>query len=297
MVRCTFLARRALVPAVALALLGGCRDRASAPDPALATDSSLAQDIAMAQRNDPGPLVFNDAPAGAAQPASPAPASPSPRRSPPRAATVPQPAPRPAPRSGSRAPAPLPAAAAPSAGAGPAAGVIGAGTRLGMTTNGRVCAATALAGDKFTATLTSAATGSNGALIPAGATVVIEVASVERADPIEQSRINFRVRAIDVNGVARPTEGDVATLGSLQAVQGSGGNDRNKVIGGAVAGAILGRILGGSTKATVLGGAAGAAAGTVVARRGQTTDACLPDGSPLRLTLSRDLALARAGAI
>ena len=46
----------------------------------------------------------------------------------------------------------------------------------------------------------------------------------------------------------------------------------------------------GSTRATVLGGAAGAAAGTVAARRGQTTDACLPNGSNLQLTLSRDMA-------
>lgn len=297
MVHPSRLARRALVPAAALALLGGCRERASAPDTTLATDSSLAQDLAMAQRNAPGPLIFNDAPAGAAQPASPAAGAPAPRRAPPRAtAVVPRPAPRPAPRSAPATPSPAPAAAASAPAAGPAAGVIGAGTRLGMTMNGRVCAATALAGDKFTATLTSAATGSNGAVIPAGATVVIEVASVDRADPIEQSRIGFRVRAIDVNGVARPTEGDVVTLGSLEAVQGAG-NDRNKVIGGAVAGAILGRILGGSTKATVLGGAAGAAAGTVVAGRGRTTDACLPDGAPLRLTLSRDLTVARAGAL
>jgi len=142
-----------------------------------------------------------------------------------------------------------------------------------------------------------ATTGSNGAYIPAGSTVVLEVASVSRADPIEQSRIIFRVRAIDVDGVARPADGDVATLGGLEPVHTASGNERSKVIGGAVAGAILGRILGGSTKATVIGGAAGAAAGTVAAQRGGTSDACLPNGSAMRLTLSRDLLLPRGGAL
>lgn len=295
-------ARRALVPVAALALLAGCRDRASAPDTTVATDSSLARDLAMAQRNVAAPLVFNDAPVGGEAPASRAPAAAAPRHEPPRvAAPAPRPTPRPSPRQApvTRAPEGTPAAALPSPAPAPApaGGVIGAGTRLGMTTNGPVCAATALAGDKFTATLTSATLGSNGAQIPAGSTVVLEVASVDRASPIEQSRITFRVRAIDVDGVPRAANGDVVTLGALEPVAGPSGNERSKVIGGAVAGAILGRILGGSTRATVIGGAAGAAAGTVAARRGQSTDACLPNGSPLQLTLSRDLVVPRAGAI
>ena len=167
------------------------------------------------------------------------------------------------------------------------AGVIGAGSRIGMRINGRVCTNTALAGDKFTATVTSATMGSNGATIPAGSTVVLEVASVDRADPAENSRIEFRVRAIDVNGSARPTDGEVETLASLEAAQASGGNEKTTVIGGAVAGAVLGRIFGRSTKSTVIGAAAGAAAGTAAARASRSSFACLPEGSALRLTLSR----------
>jgi hypothetical protein len=162
-----------------------------------------------------------------------------------------------------------------------------------MTTNAKVCTTNLLVGDKFSATVTSGTSGTNGAYIPAGATVVLEVASVERAEPIEASRIEFRVRAIDVNGEATPVTGDVATLGSMDKVQTSSGNDRNKVIGGAVAGAVLGKIFGGSTKATVIGGAAGAAAGAVAAKASQSTNACLPEGSPLRLTLTRDIAVHR----
>jgi hypothetical protein len=166
-----------------------------------------------------------------------------------------------------------------------------------MTTNGRVCARTALPGDKFTATVSSATVGSNGAVIPAGATVVLEVVSVDRWDPIEQSQIHLHVRAIDLNGEPYPADGDVTALGSLETVRSSGGNDRTKVVGGAVAGAVLGRILGKSTKGAVIGAATGAAAGTVAAKGSQNTDACLPEGSALRLTLSREIVLRREGQL
>ena len=126
---------------------------------------------------------------------------------------------------------------------------------------------------------------------------MLEVASVDRVDPIESSRIDFRVRAIDVNGEPVPATGDVVTLEALEKVRASSGNDGKKVAGGAVAGAILGRIFGGSTKATVIGAAAGAAAGTVAAKNSQSTDACLPLGSQLRLTLSRDVVVRRSGAL
>ncbi len=287
--------------ALALALAAGCgKDAAPA-----ATDSSLAQDLALAQRN-VAPLVFNDASVGGTAPAGPAAAAPSPRPSPPRAnAPRPQPTPRrdnpPVPVMRTPRPSPQQPVAqapgqAPAAAPTPAAGVIGAGSRVGMTTNAKVCLASTLVGDKFTATVSSPTMGTNGAMIPAGTTVVLEVAAVDRADPIDASHVQFSVRQIDVEGEPVAASGDVATLGSMQAVQVAGGNDRNKVIGGAVAGAVLGRIFGKSTKATVLGGAAGAAAGTIAANRSRGSDACLPEGSALRLTLSRDL-IVRRGAI
>ena len=287
------LPRRLLVPAAALLLAAGCRDREAAPP----VDSTLAQDLAMAQRPGTGPVVFNDAPIGANASAAPAPAAPTPRPEPPRVST---PRPKPTPRRDSPpapvartprepAPSPVQSAPAPAPAPAPANGVIGAGSQVGMTTNAKVCAASALAGDKFTATVSEPTIGSNGAEIPAGTTVVIEVASVERADPIEDSRIQFRVRSLDVSGSSRAVDGSVATLGSLEKVQVASGNDRKKVIGGAVAGAVLGRIFGGSTKSTVIGAAAGAAAGTAAAHATHGSDACLPAGSALRLTLSREI--------
>jgi glycine zipper 2TM protein len=288
----TRIARLALMPA-ALLLAVGCRDRAPVP----AADSSLAQDLALAQRAGGGPVVFNDAPIGANAPSAPAPAAPARRSEPP---TVRAPSPKPTPRRESppapvertpRAPAPTTTQPAPVPAPAPASanGIIGAGAQVGMTTNAKVCAASALAGDKYTAVVTEPTVGSNGAVIPAGATVVIEVASVEHADPVESSRIQFRVRSLDVNGEPRAVDGTVATLGPLEKVQTASGNDRTKVIGGAVAGAVLGRIFGGSTKSTVIGAAAGAAAGTAAAHVTRSTDACLPAGSALRLTLSREI--------
>ena len=288
----------------ALALLGACRDRAGT-DRAASTDSAFARDLALAQREVAPTVVFNDAPLSRpTTPAvTPAPAperpaarttrpSPAPRRqSPPvRVAITPRPT-TPEPRTTDSEPASAPASSPASA-----SGVIGAGTRVGMTTNGRACTS-ALAGDKFTATVTSTVTGSNGASIPAGSTVVLEVTSVERADPIEASRIHFHVRAIDVNGESRPGEGDVATLNQMESVRVSGGSDRTKVVGGAVAGAILGRVLGGGTKGTVIGAAAGAAAGSAASRRSQGSEACLPEGSALQLTLSREIVVRRDGQL
>jgi hypothetical protein len=296
------LSRQSLRPIAFLAvvaLASACREKAPA-----AADSSLAQDLAMAQRNAVTPTVFNDAPIGGSVRAERVPNAPTPRPQPPRANTpTPRPVPKPRqpPAQVARTPQPTPPqpvattpAEAPAPAPAPAAGVIGTGSRVGMSTNGKVCTANLLAGDKFTATVTSGTTGTNGASIPAGSIVVLEVASIDRADPIESSHIEYRVRSIDVNGEPQAATGDVTSLGAMQAVNTSSGNDRNKVIGGAVAGAVLGKIFGKSTKATVIGGAAGAAAGAVVAQRGHSSDACLPEGSPMRLTLTRDIVVRRS---
>ena len=298
---------RRLLPALSLlALFAGCRDRSSADTSAVA-DSSFARDLAMAQRQVLPQTVFNDAPIGGNANASTTPKAPAPKPEPPRArAPRPTPTPRrsspPAPVTRTpRAPTPAPVATEPSptpaAKPGPAAGVIGVGSRVGMTTNGRVCTLTALVGDKFTATVTNTTVGTNGATIRAGTTVVLEVSAVERADPAQNSRIHFHVRAIDVNGESYPADGDVATLGTLETSRVSSGNDKTKVVGGAIAGAVLGRILGGGAKGTVIGAAAGAAAGTAAAKHTQSTDACLPEGSSLQLTLSRDIVVRRDGSL
>jgi hypothetical protein len=295
---------RRLLPALSLlALFAACRDHSSS-DASAAADSAFARDIALAQRQAPPQTVFNDAPLGGTTSAAPTPAAPTPKPAPPRA-RAPRPTPKreepPAPvRRTPRSTQPAPVATrptpTPAEKPGPAAGVIGTGSRIGMTINERVCTLSALVGDKLTATVDNTTVGTNGATIRAGTTVVLEVSSVERADPAENSRIHFHVRAIDVNGESYPADGEVTTSSAMETSRVSTGSDKTKVVGGAIAGAILGRVLGGGTKGTVIGAAAGAAAGTAAARRSQTSDACLPNGSSLQLTLTRDI-VARRGAI
>jgi hypothetical protein len=278
--------------------LAACREKAPAP-----VDSSLAQDLALAQNAAVTPQ-FNDAPIGGNAAASAAKGAPAPNPAPPRAKA---PAPRPTPRRDSppervrrepqqTTPQPVATEPSPAPAPGPAAGIIGAGSKLAMNTNAQLCTVNLLPGDKVSATVTSGITGSNGAQIPAGSLVVLEVASVNRAEPVENTRIEYRVYSIDVNGQSTAATGDVTQLGTLERMQSGSATDKQKVIGGAVAGAVLGRIFGKSTKATVIGAAAGAAAGTVAARRGGESDACLPKGSPMRVTVGRDI-IARTSAM
>lgn len=184
-------------------------------------------------------------------------------------------------------PAPLPAsvpAAAPSR-------VIGAGTGIVMTSGGRVCTQTNRPGDKIVATIDSPVTGSNGAMIPAGSKVVLEIAAVT---PGDQAHIDFRVRGLYVNDSLYPATGTVSPTTPLERVKIANADanaDKKKVIGGAVAGAILGQIIGHNTKGTVIGAATGAAAGAVAAKAGEKYENCLPERASLHMTLGQAIAM------
>jgi len=129
--------------------------------------------------------------------------------------------------------------------------------------------------------------GNDGFRFPAGAKAVVEYLGVTESGAGGAPVIEFRVRSISVDGVTYPVTGAVASLGTLEKTsQSKSGDDKKKVIGGAIAGAVLGQVLGKDTKSTVIGAAAGAAAGTVAARRATTYAGCLPARSALRLTLS-----------
>ncbi|MEX2152958.1 MAG: hypothetical protein WD825_06425 [Gemmatimonadaceae bacterium] len=167
-----------------------------------------------------------------------------------------------------------------------------AGTSFGLTTKSPICT-TNLPGDKIVATLTEPVQGENGAYMPAGTTVVLEVASVTPGDRPESAQISLRVRSIDLNEQLLPVQGDVAILSELERRERprDKGSDRRKVVGGAVAGAVLGQIMGRDTKSTVIGAAAGAAAGTAAAVASREYDACLPAGSTVRVTTSQQITL------
>jgi hypothetical protein len=169
-----------------------------------------------------------------------------------------------------------------------------AGTSFGLTTRGQVCTNGNRPGDKIVATMTDAVRGENGAHIPAGASVVLEVTSVTPGDTPESAQIAFRVRSIIIEDEAHSVDASVAVVSDLQRteVPREGGSDRKKVIGGAIAGALIGQVIGKDTKSTVIGAAAGAAAGTAAAAASKKYDACLPAGSEVRVTTNQPITLA-----
>lgn len=272
---------RSLLLAVTLAVGVACSDR---HDRAFA-DSELARDLALVNQAPANPqfmdTALSDAPAPRPVAKAPTPRTrtTTPQRTP--APVVTRPRIEPEPQPVSEQPAPQPRFRG-----------IRAGTSFALTTGSRVCTNN-LPGDKIVATVTSAVHGEDGAHIPVGTTVVLEVSSVTPGDTPESAQIALRVRSILLDDEAVGMEGNVAVLSDLERQQraGDGGSDRKKVIGGAVAGAILGQILGKDTRSTVIGAAAGAAAGTAAAAASRRYDACLPAGAAVRVTTSQPIAL------
>lgn len=265
-------------------LLAGCTDRKA--NDALASDSALQKDLTLASQAPATVPELRDTavpPPVAAAPAQARPrqSAPPPRprvRAPERVATTPAPVqPEPV------APAPAPA---------PPRGMIASGTSLTLASDSRVCTGSAHPGDKIIAKTTQSVTGQNGAVIPAGTTVVLEVASVTPASGGAPS-LELRGRSVSLDGNSLEVSGGVASDTPLERVRSNtGSSDKKKVIGGAIAGAVLGQIMGKSTKSTVIGAAAGAAAGTAAAAATSKYEGCLPAGATLHLVLNAPLTTA-----
>lgn len=265
---------------------------------AAAGDSALASDLALAQQAGPSaPATFADTAVGVAPVPDPVPerapaprrvsVSPAPREDARRRAPGPvvrRPAPRaqaPAPDVAD-APAPSPARRGPS---------LGAGTAIAATTRAQVCTQTNLPGDKIVAVVEHDVAGAEGAVVTAGSVAVLEIASVERGETPERTRITFRVRSLDVNARAYPVVGRVTPEDTLRRTRVEGSNDRRKVVGGIIAGAVLGQVLGRDTRATVIGAAAGGAAGAAAAHRAARWEGCLPAGARVRLIIDEPVLL------
>jgi len=250
-------------------------------------DSTLARDLSLAGQSNTATPQLTDT----ALTPSPARAPSGKRTTPPRSSVPRDSAPRvPAvvAESGSRSPAPTPT---PTPTQPPFRG-IAAGTALILKTRAPVCT-TNLPGDKLTATIAADVMGENGATIPAGTVVVLEVAEVIPGDTPENARVVLRIRSVLVNDQPVSVPSDVAITSELERrqVPRDKGSDRRKVVGGAVAGAIVGQIMGKDTKSTVTGAVVGAAAGAAAAAASHQFDACLPAGGSLRVTTTQPVAL------
>ena len=164
---------------------------------------------------------------------------------------------------------------------------IGAGTTIAMTSGARVCTNTHKPGDRFTATVTNAVQGSNGAVIPAGATAVVQVTSVERSENAnDPARLGLVVQSVRFGGKTYPIDASITNVATETQRESTKGDDAKKVIGGAIAGAVIGQILGKDTKSTVIGAATGAAAGTAIAMGTGDYAGCIPAGGNITVRLN-----------
>ncbi|HVF38573.1 MAG TPA: hypothetical protein VM939_01650 [Gemmatimonadaceae bacterium] len=303
----SYISRWSAPLALCVALIAGaCGDDTKNED-ALAQDTSLTADLQIANQDTAAQPALQDVPAEA----EPAPSASAPSR------TATRPAPREPGRAvvrtpGARTPVvrapvrtpvrrtPTPASAEPttatsasgntvtrgSSGSERAVGMIPAGSEISMTSNSRICTNTNRVGQRFNATVRNSVEGSNGAVIPAGATATIEITELNRSENANDDvRMGFRVVSVTFGGRTYPLDA-TTTYASVTKVRNQPKNkDVQKVVGGAAVGAIIGQVLGKDTKSTVIGAATGAAAGTAAAAATSNYEGCVPDGGRITITL------------
>jgi len=265
-----------VVGALALALTAAACGGGDSASDALSGDEALGRDLALAGQDSVQPAL-DDVPV--AETPAPAPVTSTP-------APPPRPAARPtAPRPVATTPAPAPAAEP--APAVPTEGAIASGSSMRFVTNTNVCTGVTNVGDKFTARLSGALEGSNGATIPAGSTGTFEVVTAKRAEnQNDDTYLTVRLVSVTVDGNVYPVQASTESAATTRVRAASTGTDAKKVATGAVIGAIAGRILGKDTKGAVVGAAAGAAAGTAAAVGTADFDTCLNSGAVIAVTLN-----------
>jgi hypothetical protein len=270
--------------ALSLALFAGA---CSKKDDTAAADSALNKDIQLANGDTSARPALTDVPAGTA--ANPAPSTTTKTTTTTRSTT----------RSANRTPTTTtkkPTTSVTSSGntvtrnpSGSAAkiGTIPAGATLNLASGSKVCTNTNKVGDRFNASVTNAVVGSNGAVIPAGATATVEVTELKRSENASDNVVmGFRVVSVNFGGHTYPVSATTSYADVSKVKNQPKSKDVQKVIGGAAIGAIAGQILGKSTKATVIGGAVGAAAGAGAAAATANYEGCVNSGSRITATLN-----------
>lgn len=279
-------------------VLGACKTDTSKQDTTSALNrdtTALGKDLAMAGRDTAAQPQLKDVPA--TSPSTSTPARSSTSREPSRSRTETT---REA-RSNSNAPRTTASGnveTRPGAGSnsGGAVGTIAAGTTLSLTPTQTVCTNTIKVGDHITATTQNAVSGTNGAVIPAGATVTLTATTLKRSenanDPIV---MEFAVNSVSFGGKTYPLDASIQNMPVTKTRNEPRSKDVQKVaIGGAV-GAIAGQILGKNTKSTVIGGAVGAAAGAAAAAATANYEGCVQNTSTVTVRLNSP-AQVRVGA-
>ncbi len=248
-----------------------------------AADSALNKDIQLANRDSAAQPALTDVPASSTAPAAAttAPAKTTTTKTTTRTPTTTTKAPTTSvTKSGNTV-------TRTSAGSAARVGTIPAGSQLSLASNQTVCTNTYKVGQRFNASVTNAVSGSNGAVIPAGATATVEVTELKRSenanDPV---RMGFRVVSVNFGGHTYPVSATTTDADVTRVKNQPKSKDVQKVVGGAAIGAIAGQILGKSTKATVIGAAAGGAAGAAAAAATSNYEGCVNQGSRITATLN-----------
>ena len=268
--------------ALSLALFAGA---CSKKDDTAAADSALNKDIQLANRDTSAQPALTDVPAGTA--ANPAPSTTTTTKTTTTKTTATR-----TPTTTTRKPTTSVTSSGNtvtrnSAGTAAKVGTIPAGATLNLAAGSKVCTNTNHVGDRFNASLTNAVTGSNGAVIPAGATAVVEVTDLKRSENANDNVImGFRVVSVNFGGHTYPISATTVSADVSKVKNQPKSKDVQKVVGGAAIGAIAGQILGHSTKATVIGGAVGAAAGAGAAAATANYEGCVNSGSRITATLN-----------
>ena len=271
---------------------GACADNKN--DDTLAQDTSLNRDLQMANQDTMAQPALQDVPAvgePTPAPAARAPVVRTPSRSsgttvrtPPRTPT--RTTPRPSTPVTPTTTASGNTVTSGSSGSERAVGTIPAGSEINLSSNSRICTNTNRVGQRFSATVSNSVTGSNGAVIPAGATATVEITELNRSENINDPvRMGFRVVSVTFGGRTYQIDA-TTTYANVDRVKNQPkSKDVQKVVGGAAVGAIIGQILGKDTKSTVIGAATGAAAGTAAAATTSNYEGCVPSGGRITITL------------
>jgi hypothetical protein len=273
--------------------IAACSKGGEKADTTLAQDSALNRDLQLATGDSAAQPQLKDVPPATATP-EPAPKAPTTTRPSTRPSTRPTtrpttPAPTPAPSSPPRTPSGNTVTSGEKNSAGNV-GMIASGTTLTMASTSKVCTNTNKVGDRFTATLNESVTGSNGAVIPAGATAEIEVTKLKKSENANDNiEMGFAVRTISFGGNTYNVDADVSSAAVDRVRASSKGNDAKKVIGGAVLGAVIGQVIGKDTKGTVIGAATSAAAGAGAAAATADYNGCVNNGGRITIKLNSPL--------
>jgi hypothetical protein len=269
----------------AMLALGACKtDTASALN---RDTSALGRDLAMANRDSTAQPQLKDVPNN--PPATSAPTKTAPRTTPRTTSSGTRPSTT-TPRTTPTTTANGNTVTHPATGAsnsGGAVGSIAAGTTLALTPTATVCTNTNKVGDKITATTQNSVTGSNGAVIPAGATVTMTVTNLKRSENANDAIVmEFAVNSVSFGGKTYPLDASVENASVTRVRNQPKSKDAQKVAIGAGIGAIAGQILGKNTKSTVIGGAVGAAAGAATAAATANYEGCVQNTSTMTVKLN-----------